>query len=511
MPRFALTSKTTTPSDATSGTPAVSGAYIPPVGRRWLAAILAALLGFRLVFHIGSGPFGDEAYYWLWGQHLALSYFDHPGLNAWFLGLFSWLGWSPAILRLGGLLTTAGTILFFAYWARRLAGPAWIDYLLAAAVIWLASPLVFYFGVLAFSDHWLIFFSLLAVHFFVLFFLGVESGRSRLRLLYTAAILLGIAGLAKYIAVLIAVAVAATVLSRPRLRHLIASPHLYLGALVALAIQAPTIAWNVANDSASFRFHFGRLEGAFNEASLTNAAAFVIIGVLLLSPTLVQPFFAFFRRRTGLAGADLWRWVGLTLFVISTAIFLVLSLRVWVHIYWNILAFVLFYPLAPLYLRSRPLFIAHSAIGLAFAAGLAANYVITPLAPLVGASNPDSAAVYGWEEISARAIAAEQRLRASLVAGSGFLLTAQFGFALRRADVVCVSTNCNQFDLWRDPDRLGRDAILLTLDRQPAAAVAAHFDELQLIETIPIIRIGRTIETYRLYYAIGYREAPAPP
>ena len=107
------------------------------------------------------------------------------------------------------------------------------------------------------TDEELIFFSLLAVHFFVLFFLGVESDRSRLRLLYTAAILQGIAGLAKYIAVLIAVAVAATVLIRARLRHLIASPHLYLGALVALAIQVPTIAWNVANDSASFRFHFG--------------------------------------------------------------------------------------------------------------------------------------------------------------------------------------------------------------------------------------------------------------
>jgi hypothetical protein len=26
-------------------------------------------------------PIGDEAYYWLWGQHMALSYFDHPPLR----------------------------------------------------------------------------------------------------------------------------------------------------------------------------------------------------------------------------------------------------------------------------------------------------------------------------------------------------------------------------------------------------------------------------------------------
>ena len=27
----------------------------------------------------------DEAYYWLWSKHLALSYYDHPGMVAYFI------------------------------------------------------------------------------------------------------------------------------------------------------------------------------------------------------------------------------------------------------------------------------------------------------------------------------------------------------------------------------------------------------------------------------------------
>ena len=79
--------------------PAASGAA---QGRLWpLMAIAALLLALKLVLMAASGPFMDEAYYWLWGQHPALSYYDHPPLSAWLQALSAQLfGWSILSLRL---------------------------------------------------------------------------------------------------------------------------------------------------------------------------------------------------------------------------------------------------------------------------------------------------------------------------------------------------------------------------------------------------------------------------
>ena len=63
-----------------------------------LAAITLFVFKFaQLAF---AGVFQDEAYYWMWGQHPSLSYFDHPPLNAWLLGLSSAVfGWNVLALR----------------------------------------------------------------------------------------------------------------------------------------------------------------------------------------------------------------------------------------------------------------------------------------------------------------------------------------------------------------------------------------------------------------------------
>src|SRR4051794_30260911 len=71
--------------------------------RRGLAPVqiaVAVLLALRLYFDFAAPPLGDEAYYWMWGQRPALSYFDHPPLHAWLLGVVSIVGgWNNFSLR----------------------------------------------------------------------------------------------------------------------------------------------------------------------------------------------------------------------------------------------------------------------------------------------------------------------------------------------------------------------------------------------------------------------------
>lgn len=50
----------------------------------------------KLVVALTLPLVGDEAYYWVWGQHVQLSYFDHPGMVAWISGLSNHLSFMPA-------------------------------------------------------------------------------------------------------------------------------------------------------------------------------------------------------------------------------------------------------------------------------------------------------------------------------------------------------------------------------------------------------------------------------
>src|SRR3982751_889026 len=86
-----------------------------------LQLVVAIFLALRLYFDLAADLFGDEAYYWMWGQKLGWSYFDHPPLHAWLLHLMGLaFGWNLFSLRILTWLTLGGTLWIFWLWAKRL-------------------------------------------------------------------------------------------------------------------------------------------------------------------------------------------------------------------------------------------------------------------------------------------------------------------------------------------------------------------------------------------------------
>ena len=60
------------------------------------------------------GLMPQDAYYYFYGQHLALSYFDHPGMIGYALRLFSELfGSSPFVVKLTDFVLTSLTLVAF--------------------------------------------------------------------------------------------------------------------------------------------------------------------------------------------------------------------------------------------------------------------------------------------------------------------------------------------------------------------------------------------------------------
>ncbi len=84
---------------------------------------------------------GDESYFWLWSQHLAWTYLDHPGGVAWLIGFSAWLGGGSewGIRWLNALLGSLSILLAYGA-ARRLATPT--AGLAAAAILAVAPPYV---------------------------------------------------------------------------------------------------------------------------------------------------------------------------------------------------------------------------------------------------------------------------------------------------------------------------------------------------------------------------------
>src|SRR5882757_4231869 len=152
-------------------------------GRREIIALqvlVAFYLAPRIYFQLNADLVSDEPYYWMWGQHLGWSYFDHPPLHAWLLRLMSLIfGWHPISVRILTWFTLAGVMAIFWAWAKRLGPENPQLWFWRTAAIYLSSPLFFAITLVAYNDHLLIFLGLLAVHCFIVFTDKVETAQPR--------------------------------------------------------------------------------------------------------------------------------------------------------------------------------------------------------------------------------------------------------------------------------------------------------------------------------------------
>ncbi len=237
--------------------------------------LLTALTVLRLVTAAHADLVPDESYYWLWAQHPAFGYYDHPPMVAWWIGAFTTVfGHSPFVVRLpfvlsfiaaSWLMYDAAKRLFDANVARR-------------TLLWLNACLLLSVGsVIATPDP-----PSVLTWVFGLWTLArlKASGNGLWWLVFGLAAGLGIE--AKYTNFFLGLGVVAWfVLDRDARRWLV-SPALYLGAIVALAVMAPNLLWNAGHGYATLAKQFGRLDtGGFTIRFLVEL---IVSQPLLLNP-----------------------------------------------------------------------------------------------------------------------------------------------------------------------------------------------------------------------------------
>lgn len=480
--------------------------FLQGVALYWIALKVMALF-------LGE-PHADEAYYWLWGQHPALSYIDHAPFHGWLQGLVSLgLGWNLFALRFLSVVSAGVVLLILYVWARRIAKDDWRHHFWLSAALFYSTPLMLLYTTVAIHDRVLVACSVVAIHYFAWYFADWADGkRNRHGALYLAALFLGLATLTKYNGALLGVGVGVAILMRRDLWSLLRNPHLYLAALLSVAMQAPVIYWNATNGFPSLAFHLtGRSLLPLDPAHLNlgGVTTIALISIAVLSPIAIvaMAMFLFARAGQGFAGQlhHVARWV----FIVSSVAFIVLALGGSALFYWNIVAYAAFFAVAAFFIRNPIAQFVQILYGAVLGAALFVHFSIVPVLPMVGVSQPDSRGLYGWEQIATAVRDAMAEHDAGFAAAPTWGLATRLAFALHDPGVASISESKDAFDFWfDDAAHAGMDAIVLT---EPGVSqylpwMERQFDSVESIGTIAVERFGEPMMTYELLLARNYED-----
>jgi len=308
---------------------------------RWVgifAMFLALALGLRLLAMAAVPLIPEEAYYWMYAQHAELSYFDHPPMVAWVIGLGTAVfGHTEFGVRIvGNLLMLGASLLMYRF------GQAWFSQAagVVAALLLQVLPVFFGVGFIATMDSALVFFWMLGL-------VGLTAALRDNRAWgwYVAGIALGLAMLSKYTGLFFALGTGlAVVAHRPWRRHLL-TLHPYLSILFAVALFSPVIIWNAQHDWASFRFQF---LNRFDTEPLSIKTMLSFIGFQLLIATPII-FWVYSRLTVQLLNKPLRVLTPQSILThaFSLPLFSVMaykSLRYGVHINWTVPTFLSLLP-----------------------------------------------------------------------------------------------------------------------------------------------------------------------
>lgn len=259
----------------------------------WALLIITTLL--RLAYALGMPLTGDEAYFWEWARHPALSYYDHPPLAGWILILTtSILGSTVAGIRITAVLAMTGIVVIVRQTALEISGStrqANLTGLLSMGIPFLAVT-----GILYSTDTPLVFAGALGGY---LFYRAVEKGSDRAWL--GLGLCMGAAIMSKFLgAALLAACFGYLILSSPH-RHHLRTFGPYKAAIVALISFLPALYWNASHGWATFIFNFSSRHKA-PIFTLKHTADYLAGQAIAMSPLVlvfaIASMFVYFPSRS---------------------------------------------------------------------------------------------------------------------------------------------------------------------------------------------------------------------
>ena len=244
-----------------------------------LLALVGATVLVRCLLAASVPMLAGEAYYWLWGHHLAAGYFDHPPMVGWMSHLFfgGVLG-SELVARSGPIVLGAFTIVALYYFVRDLFGDSRLA--LRAAALFSIAPIFISLGFSVQPDNSLLLFCTLNWWFFW------RAARAPGGLLWwiLAGVAAGLALLSKFHAWVLLPPLWAFLLISPQRRPLLKTAGPWLAALVALIVLSPNLIWNAQHEWLNYAYQLRRSDLPESTFEIKNIGIFIVGALISLSP-----------------------------------------------------------------------------------------------------------------------------------------------------------------------------------------------------------------------------------
>ena len=201
----------------------------------------------RLLISLFMGLMPQDAYYYLYSEHLALSYFDHPPMVAYMLKLSSSIfGQSVLTVKLTDFVISLLSFFSFYYLATFFLSKRRALY---AAIFYGSTLLLTIISINTTPDVPLIFFWTLAL---IVIYKAIFQ--NKLYFWALSGILMGLAFDSKYTGLFLLMGLFLFLLMSKNHRHLLFSKQIFVTIFLFLITVAPIIYWNYDNDWISFAF-----------------------------------------------------------------------------------------------------------------------------------------------------------------------------------------------------------------------------------------------------------------
>lgn len=426
----------------------------------------------------------DEAYYWLWSEHLALSYFDHPPMVAWMLAFFTAWDDSVFLIRLVTVVCMSGAALFIYLLAKEVYS---FQVATLSVIIFLITPAVGMGYTIVTPDSPLILFWSGA-----LYFSYQAIFRERFSDYLLAGIFIGLGLLSKYTMVLFFGFLGLYLLiKKPRLL-ICFKP--WLALLIAFVVASPVLIWNQAKDwiSLSFQYH----HGTSSEFIILWDKFFEFLGgqFLLLSPVFMVLLIMALYSNRGYFSDERRFYVAMSflfpiLFILYKALFKKMELN------WGVIAYVGAVILVADFLvatQKQKLF--------AFGAGLSLLLIAILKFPLLfglkDKNNPHNR-MFGYEETyrhiqpllnEGDVIMADYYTRASV-----------FSYLHGEIAYIPTRTRMSQFDLWQQEADLSQLRGIYVSKDERLSELKTLYDRVTYLERLEIKKEGYKSRQFYIY------------
>lgn len=477
---------------------------------RRLIYFISAITIFRLLYAIILPIAPQEAYYWNYSRHPALSYFDHPPMAAYLIKLTTSIGLSNFSIHLAAVVLSVlmsfavyrlGSLLFdekVGFWSVVAINLTFI-YALGGMIITPDGPMLLF---------WVM--SMIACY-------RIDHNGGRIWWLLLG-IFLGAGFVSKYTMVFAGLGVFLFFVSSAKRIKWFATAWPYAAIMTAFIVALPVLYWNYQNDWVSFLFQTQRRTGEMTEFRPDFFFGFIgtiilIYGILPI-PLVFAGIWNSFKRtfREHLSDHALLVWFSVPLVILLLPV----AARSWVKMNWTAPAFIGWYLAGAGYYfglpKARKLARTWGKITIIFLAltFMLAHIVIFLPGLYFGKGDYFS----GWESLAARI----DKIRMDIpepyfICGYEYKTASMLAFYLKDHPETLsnnvVGKSGLQYDYWSNPDTLaGYNAVFVYDERveyKNPECLDDFFDSVSPDEIFTVKKGGKMVTKFHIFRCYGYR------